>query len=388
MHERGLHVDAQQYAEPHEVDAEFAGDRGQQRDDDEGDLEKIEEEGQEEHEDVDEHQEADDAAGQPGEHVFDPARAVHALEHQAEAGRADQDEHHHRGDAHGRGHALLDQRPGQPAVQRGQHHGAHRAHGAGFGRRGEAEADGPEHQEDQHDGGDHAPQHPADQFPGHRFAFALGDRRHRIGTHERQQHDVDQEDRHLQHRRADGAEVHVADRAPELVGQHDQHQRGRDQLGDGAGRGDHAGGELHVVAVTHHDRQRDHAHGDHGCRDRAGDGAEDGADDDHRVGDAAGDLAEQLPGALQQVFGEAAALQDRAHEGEERNRQQQVVGNDAVEAERQCLQEGRVEVPGGDADQAEEQADRGEREGHRKPDQHEQDHGPEHERGHDAVRKH
>ena len=45
----------------------------------------------------------------------------------------------------------------------------------------------------------------------------------------------------LQDRGADRAEVHVADRDAELVGEHDQHQRRRDHLGDGARRGDDAG---------------------------------------------------------------------------------------------------------------------------------------------------
>ena len=56
---RCLHVGADQHAEPDEIDAELLGDRRQQRDDDEGDLEEIEEERQDEDEDVDEDQEAD-----------------------------------------------------------------------------------------------------------------------------------------------------------------------------------------------------------------------------------------------------------------------------------------------------------------------------------------
>ena len=44
MHEARLDVGADQHAEPDQVDAELVGDRRQQRDDDEGDLEEIEEE--------------------------------------------------------------------------------------------------------------------------------------------------------------------------------------------------------------------------------------------------------------------------------------------------------------------------------------------------------
>ena len=102
------------------------GRRRQQRDDDEGDLEEIEEERQHEDEDVDEDQEADDAAGQRRSAVLDPVPAADALEHQAEDARAEQDEDHHRGDPHGRLHALPEQRPGQAAVHRGEHERADR----------------------------------------------------------------------------------------------------------------------------------------------------------------------------------------------------------------------------------------------------------------------
>ena len=59
VHEGGLHVDADQHAEPDQVDAHLLRYRRQQRNDDEGDLEIVEEEGEEEHEDIDEDQETD-----------------------------------------------------------------------------------------------------------------------------------------------------------------------------------------------------------------------------------------------------------------------------------------------------------------------------------------
>ena len=62
--------------------------------------------------------------------------------------------------------------------------------------------------------------------------------------------DPDAEQRDLDDARADRAGIHVADRAAELVGQHDQHQRGRDELGDGAGRGDDARGVARRIAVA------------------------------------------------------------------------------------------------------------------------------------------
>ena len=60
--------------------------------DDEGQLEEVEEEGQQEHQDVDDDEEADLAAGQRGQQVLDPEVAVDAVERQREDARADQDE--------------------------------------------------------------------------------------------------------------------------------------------------------------------------------------------------------------------------------------------------------------------------------------------------------
>jgi hypothetical protein len=58
MHEGCLHVDAENDAEPDQVDAELLCRRSEQRNDDEGELEEIQEEGKYEDEGVDEDQEA------------------------------------------------------------------------------------------------------------------------------------------------------------------------------------------------------------------------------------------------------------------------------------------------------------------------------------------
>ena len=62
--------------EPDQVDAEFACNGGEQRQDDEGNLEEIEEERQEKHEDIDEDEKSDNASGQAGEQMFDPSRSM------------------------------------------------------------------------------------------------------------------------------------------------------------------------------------------------------------------------------------------------------------------------------------------------------------------------
>ena len=125
------------------------------------------------------------------------------------------------------------------------------------------------------------------------------------------------------------------------------------------------------IAVAHHRRHRDDAHGDDRGRDRAGDRAQNGADEDHRIGEPAAHRAEQLSDRIEQVLGQAAALEDGAHEGEERNREQQLVGDDSVELVGEVAEKVGTDEAELDADEAEEQADGGERERRRIADQHE-----------------
>ena len=274
-------------------------------------------------------------------------------------------------------------------VDRGKDDGADGAHRAGFGRRRKAEHHGAQHHEDQHGRRDNAhqafaPERPARQRP--RFLRNRGDV---AWLDEAQDERVAGEQGDLQHRRPPGAEIHVADRLAELVGHHDQHQRGRHQLGDGAGRREHAGDIAHIVAVAEHHRHRDQRHGDDLRRHRAGDRAEDEADDDDGIAEAAADRTEQLAHRIQHVFGETAALEHRAHEGEEGDREQQFVGKHAAEdSPGNSLQEVHVEEAEIDRQESERQPERGQREGHREADQHGQNQAAEHQRRHHLQRDH
>src|SRR3970040_613653 len=97
MHEGSLQVDSQQNTEPDEVYAELVGNRREQRDDDERQLEKIEEEGEQKDNDVDRDQEAGLPPGKAREQALDLQIAVYASESGAEHRRADQDENHEGG---------------------------------------------------------------------------------------------------------------------------------------------------------------------------------------------------------------------------------------------------------------------------------------------------
>ena len=93
MHERRLHVDAKNDAEPDQIDAEFLSSRSKQRDHDERQLEEVEEEGEQEHHDVHDDQEARLSARQRHQQMLDPEMAVHAVERQREDTCTDQNEH-------------------------------------------------------------------------------------------------------------------------------------------------------------------------------------------------------------------------------------------------------------------------------------------------------
>ena len=164
----------------------------------------------------------------------------------------------------------------------------------------------------------------------------------------------------------EGARVHVTHRAAELVSQHDQHQRRRDGLGQGAGSRDGPCGNGPAVAVAQHHGQRNQAHGNHRSRHHAGGGRQQGADQDHGDGHATAHRAEDLAHGFQQVLGHAGSLQNDAHEGEEGDGQQGVVLHDAEDAQGQCLEHGGGENARLNTDKTKGQADGSQTEGHRK----------------------
>ena len=388
MHERGLDVDAQEHAEPHEIDAQLRRHGCQQRDQDECDLEEVEEEGEEEDEHVDEDEKTHHAPRHAGEQVLQPRPTVDALKDQGEDRRSDEDEDHHGGESHRRLHALPDQCPGQAPVHRGDHHAAHGPHGAGFGGRRDAHEDRSQHQENQDDRWNHPHQHLRNQRPAKRLARFLRYRWHPLRAKDGDANDVGNEQQRLHDRGTNRSLVHVAHRLAELVGEHDEHQRRWNELGDGPRGRNHPGCQLHVVAVAHHDRQGNHPHRDHGGRHGAGDGPQNGTDDDDREGQATGNGPEQLPGSFQQVFGQTTTFEDRAHERKERDRQQEVVRKYAEDAQRQAAEKLGRKHARRDRHQTEAKAERGQGEGDRVADQHHDHQAREHQRGHQFLGDH
>ncbi len=149
VHERGLHIHRQQHAEPNQVDAQLLRHRPEQRNDDERQLEKVEEKGQYEHQNVHDDEEAQHTAWQAGEQMLHPDAAIESLEHQVEHRGADENEQHEGGEL-GRGvERLLEQIDIEPLATKRHDQRAHGAHRAAFGRRGHAQENGAQHEEDQ-----------------------------------------------------------------------------------------------------------------------------------------------------------------------------------------------------------------------------------------------
>ncbi len=101
-------------------------------------------------EQVDDDEEAELPAGQAGEQVLDPDVAVDAVEDRLKTRRADQDEDDEAATASSVVSIAWRSRLQAQAAARERHdEGAGRAHRAALGRRGHAEEDGAQHEEDQ-----------------------------------------------------------------------------------------------------------------------------------------------------------------------------------------------------------------------------------------------
>src|SRR5438309_193899 len=98
------------------------------------------------------------------------------------------------------------------------------------------------------------------------------------------------------------------------------------------------------------------------------------------MGEPAPCRPEHLADRFEQVLGHAAAFEDKAHEREERDRQQRVVAHDPEDAFGQGLQQFGLQEAEIDRDDAEKQAVGGEREGNWIAEQQKDDERREHQR--------
>ena len=118
-----------------------------------------------------------------------------------------------------------------------------------------------------------------------------------------------------------------------------------------------------MVAAADQGRQRDEAERDDGRADDAGGGPHQHADYDDADAHAAAQAAGQMADDIHQVVGDLGFLQHHAHEDEQRDGNQRVVGRHAIDAGRQQVEQARTE-----AEIAPEQPADSQREGHRHAD--------------------
>src|SRR5262249_5444984 len=104
--------------------------------------------------------------------------------------------------------------------------------------------------------------------------------------------------------------------------------------------------------------------------------------ENHRIRQAAAHRAEQLSDRIEQILGQPAALEDGAHEGEERNREQKIVGDDTEHLIGEIAEEVEANETELDDYETEEHAGSRERKCRRITDQHEKHHAPEHQGRH------
>ena len=101
----------------------------------------------------------------------------------------------------------------------------------------------------------------------------------------------------------------------------------------------------------------------------AGGGGKQSADQHDRYAKSAPELTEQAAHGLQQIFGDPALVEHRAHQNEKRNGDQNVVGEDAVDPLAECAEKRDVHGACDPADIGEGDRHSGNREGDRKPEQ-------------------
>ncbi len=296
--------------------------------------------------------------------------AAEPAERQAEGLGADQDEEHH-GRGQQRAFADIGQDADvQPPAHEGQDEGAERPHGGRFRRGRDTADDGTQHGEDQRQGRQHDLYQLGQQLaPAHGVPFGLGNGRGHVGAEIAEQQQVEGENPGQHQARHHGGGEQGAHGQAQDVGQQDQDQAGRDDLAQGAGGADGAAGQALVVAAPNQGAERQQADGDDRGADDARRRPHQHADDDDGKAHAAAHPSHGMADDVDQVLGHAGFLQHHAHEDEQRQGQQGVIGDDAVNAPRQ-----QAEQAGPEAEIAEQQAGHGERDGdgnadHQKPEE-------------------
>ncbi len=208
----------------------------------------------------------------------------------------------------------------QVPAQHGNDRGAEGADTGGFGGREDAAVDAAEHQHEQPEHRPHHAQRAALDLRVERIAgravFGIAPNGHFHRAEE--QPDQQQAGQHA-------GDEQLADILLRDDGVDDQRHRGRDHDAERAAGGDRAGGETVAVAVMPHRRDGDLGHGRGGRQRRTADGGKAGAGDHRRERKPAAEAAEAGIGGVVKVAREIGAVDERAHQDEQRDDAQIVV---------------------------------------------------------------
>ena len=138
-----------------------------------------------------------------------------------------------------------------------------------------------------------------------------------------------------------------------------------------------------VVAAAQQRRQRQQAERHHRGADDAGGGAHEHADDDDADAEPAAQVSGRVRDHFHQVFGELGFLQHHAHEDEQRHGDQRVVCHHAEDAAGQQIEQQRAE-----ADIAEHQTGRRQRQRDRNARQQQDEESDQHQDGENFIKRH
>ena len=159
----------------------------------------------------------------------------------------------------------------------------------------------------------------------------------------------------------------------QYVAEHDEHDRGRDDLSERARSANGAGRDFRRVAAAQHGRQGQEPHRHDRRSDYARAGSQQHAHQRDGDTETAAQAAEQTRQRIEELLGNACAFERYPHEDEQRHGNQRFVAHDAEDTVWQTAQERLIEDPCGNAGPGKDQCRAPERKGHRKAGQEHED---------------
>ena len=321
-----LHVEAEEYAEPDEIEAQLLGDRHEDRRGQEQDADPVDEAAEDDPDDLEHDDDVDRLQRQRRHRVLDQPGAAGERVDADQRRRAEEQPVQHDRDLGGLLDGVPHARQRHPAVDE---HGKQRpddADTSGLGGRGDAQVEGAEHHQRDHAGDDEIPQHR--QLLAQRTLALFGWRgRRQLRRYRAADDDVGAVGTGKQQTRNDARHVQLADRNARGQAVEDEDDAGRNERRQSAAGANAAERDALVVTAAEHRRQRDDAHGDDLGADYAHHRRHQRAGEDDRHGQAAGNASEPDMHGAKDGVGHASSLEDAGHEDEKRHGDEHIVAH-------------------------------------------------------------